>query len=79
MRAAAQRVADTASAQGHRVIDGEVLPVEVITEPPTDRVSATVAIPHAAGVGMEAWHGVLKRAAEANGFEVTGLDPGDVG
>jgi hypothetical protein len=77
VRAAAQRVADTASAPGHRVTDGEALPVEVITEPATDRVSATVAIPHAAGVGMEARHGVLKRAAEANGFEVTGLDPGD--
>ncbi|WP_328604775.1 hypothetical protein OG943_32735 [Amycolatopsis sp. NBC_00345] len=79
MRAAAQRVADTASAQGHRVTGGAALPVEVITEPATDRVSATVAIPHPAGVGMEARHGLLKRAAEANGFEVTGLEPGDGG
>ena len=77
MRAAAQRVADTASAQGHRVTSGEALPVDVITEAATDRTSATVAIRHPAGVGMEARYGLLKRAAEANGFEVTGLDPGD--
>lgn len=77
MRAAAQRVADTARAQGHRVTGGASLPVKVITEPATDRASATVAIPHPAGVGMEARYGLLKRAAEANGFKVTGLDPAD--
>lgn len=75
LRAAAQRVADTASAQGHRVTSGAVLPVKVITEAATDRASATVAVTHPAGVGMEARYGLLKRAAEANGFEVTGLDP----
>lgn len=74
VRAAARQVADAARAQGHRVAGGEPLPVEVITEAPTDRVSATVAVEHASGVGMEARHGVLKRAAEAAGFQVTGLD-----
>ncbi|WET76894.1 hypothetical protein P3102_22590 [Amycolatopsis sp. QT-25] len=72
-------MADTASAQGHRVTSGAALPVKVITELATDRASATVAITHPAGVGMEARHGLLKRAAEACGFEVTGLDPGDAG
>ncbi|OAP20565.1 hypothetical protein A4R44_08725 [Amycolatopsis sp. M39] len=70
-------MADTASAQGHRVTSGEALPVEVITEAATDRTSATVAIRHPAGVGMEARYGLLKRAAEANGFEVTGLGEGE--
>ncbi len=76
MHAAAERIAATASAQGHRVTSGAPLPVKVITEAGTDRPSATVAVTHPAGVGMEARHGLLKRAAEANGFEVTGLDPG---
>ena len=75
--AAALQVADAARAQGHRVNSGEPLPVEVIIEEPSDRVSATVAIAHASGVGMEARHGVLKRAAEAAGFKVTGLDPNE--
>jgi len=77
VRAAAQSIADTAKAQGHRVTGGDALPVEVITEPATDRTSATVAVRHPAGVGMEARYGLLKRAAEANGFTVTGLEPGD--
>ncbi|GAA4527456.1 hypothetical protein [Amycolatopsis samaneae] len=79
IRAAAHRVAATADAQGHRVKNKERLPVTVVTEDPTDRVSATVAIAHPAGVGMEARYGLLKRAAEANGFEVTGLDPDEAG
>ncbi|MDT8910891.1 hypothetical protein [Amycolatopsis sp. PS_44_ISF1] len=79
LRTAAQRVADTARAHGHRVTGGTTLPVEVLTEPPTDRASATVAVAHSAGVGMEARYGLLKRAAEANGFEVTGLHPDEAG
>ncbi|WP_409182944.1 hypothetical protein F9C11_00240 [Amycolatopsis sp. VS8301801F10] len=70
VHAAAQRVADTAHAQGHRVASAEALPVEVITETATDRTSATVAVRHPAGVGMEARYGLLKRAAEANGLQV---------
>jgi glycerate kinase len=77
IRAAAHQVAEAARAQGRRVTDGEPLPVDVIIEEPTGRVSATVTIAHASGVGMEATHGVLKRAAEAAGFEVTGLDPAE--
>ncbi|MBE8515990.1 hypothetical protein ILP97_00345 [Amycolatopsis sp. H6(2020)] len=46
----------------------------MITEESTDRVSVTVAIAHASGVGMEARHGVLTPAAEATGLDVSGLD-----
>ncbi|MBE8515934.1 hypothetical protein ILP97_00040 [Amycolatopsis sp. H6(2020)] len=70
-------VADAARAQGHQVTGGEPLPVEVITEEPTDRVLATVAVAHASSVGMEARHGVLKRAAEASGFQVSGWNNGE--
>ncbi|MFI9381232.1 hypothetical protein [Kutzneria sp. NPDC052558] len=70
----AGEVANLVRARGYRVRDGRPLPVEVITEAPTDRAAATVAITHPAGVGMEARHGVLRRAAEAAGLEVIGLD-----
>ncbi|MEV4313002.1 hypothetical protein [Actinocrispum sp. NPDC049592] len=71
---AAEQVAEAARAQGHRVTSGEPLPIEVYDDPGTDRAGTTVAVPHAAGVGMEAWHGVLKRAASAAGLDVQGLD-----
>jgi hypothetical protein len=75
---AAEQVAEAARAQGHRVTSGEPLPVEVITDPGTDRAGASVAVRHPAGVGMEARHGVLKRAADAVGLEVHGLDDSGV-
>jgi hypothetical protein len=74
LEAKAEEVAATARARGLRVRDGQPLPVEVIPEAPTDRAAVSVAIPHAAGVGMEARHGVLRRAAEAAGLDVSGLD-----
>ena len=46
-------------------------------DPRHDRVGVTVAVRHPAGIGMEARYGLLKRAAEATGLEVTGLDVGD--
>lgn len=70
----AQEVANVVRSRGYRVRDGRPLPVEVITEDPTDRAAVTVAITHPAGVGMEARHGVLRRAAEAAGLVVSGLD-----
>lgn len=71
---AAELVAETARAQGHRVTSGEPLPVDVFEDPGRDRVGFTVAIRHPAGVGMEAHHGVLKRAAHAAGLDVHGLE-----
>ncbi|WP_157529315.1 hypothetical protein [Nocardia sp. NRRL S-836] len=59
----AQEVALEVEAQGHTVEDGSLLPVEVRDEADTDRAAVSVAIPHAAGVGMEARYGLLKRAA----------------
>jgi hypothetical protein len=75
---AAEQVAEAARTQGHRVTSGEPLPIDVITDPGTDRAGASVAVRHPAGVGMEARHGVLKRAAEAVGLDVSGLDEGTV-
>jgi hypothetical protein len=75
---AAEKVAEAARAQGRRVASGEPLPVEVITDPGTDRAGTSVAVRHPAGVGMEARHGALKRAADAVGLEVHGLDDSDV-
>jgi hypothetical protein len=72
--AKAEEVAAAARARGLRVRGGAPLPVEVIPEAPTDRAAVSVGIPHAAGVGMEARHGVLRRAAEAAGLDVIGLD-----
>jgi hypothetical protein len=70
----AETIADAARAQGHRVTSGEFLPIEVFSDPGLDRAGSTVAIRHPAGVGMEAHHGVLKRAATAAGLDVHGLD-----
>jgi hypothetical protein len=77
VHAAADEVAAAARGTGHRVTNGDPLPVEVFDDPNHDRVGVTVAVRHPAGVGMEARHGVLKRAAEVAGLEVRGLDAGE--
>ncbi|XVV06339.1 hypothetical protein ACQPW3_13485 [Actinosynnema sp. CA-248983] len=74
---AAAEVAAVARARGLRTEDGAPLPVEVRAERDTDRAGVSVAIPHAAGVGMEARHGVLRRAAEQVGLDPHGLDSED--
>ncbi|TQM83231.1 hypothetical protein FHX81_5649 [Saccharothrix saharensis] len=74
VQAAADQVGTAARGAGHRVTSGEPLPVEVFDDPRRDRVGVTVAVRHPAGVGMEARYGLLKRAAEAAGLEVDGLD-----
>jgi hypothetical protein len=74
VRDAADQVADAARAQSHRVTSGEPLPVEVHDDPDADRAATSVAVRHPSGVGMEARHGVLKRAAAASGLDVEGLD-----
>ena len=70
----AEQVATNARSQGHRVTSGDLLPVEVLDDPAPDRVGFSVAVQHPAGMGMEAKHGVLTRAAEALGLDVSGLD-----
>ncbi|MCS7484655.1 hypothetical protein ACFFQW_45180 [Umezawaea endophytica] len=70
----ADEVAGIARSGSHRVASGEPLPVDVFDDPNRDRVGVTVAVRHPAGVGMEARHGVLKRAAEAAGLTVAGLE-----
>lgn len=75
LHAKADEVAAAVRAQGHRVSDGSPLPVDVVPERDTDRAAVSVAIQHPAGVGMEAKHGVLRRAAEAAGLDVK--DGGD--
>jgi hypothetical protein len=77
VRVAAEQVGATARGAGRRVTSGEPLPVEVYDDPNHDRAATTVAVRHPAGVGMEARYGLLKRAAEATGLEVTGLDAGE--
>lgn len=71
---AAEQVAEAARAQDHRVTSGEPLPVDVVDDPGRDRAGFTVAIRHPAGIGMEAHHGVLKRAAHEAGLDVHGLE-----
>lgn len=73
VRELAEQVADAARAQGHRVTSGEPVPVDVLDDPNSDRVAFTVAVAHPAGVGMEAHHGLLKRAAQSAGLDVEGL------
>ncbi|WP_035305518.1 hypothetical protein [Actinokineospora inagensis] len=75
VHAAATQVADAARAQGHIVTSGAALPVEVFDDPARDRTATTVAVRHPAGIGMEAHHGLLKRAATAAGLDVEGLHP----
>jgi hypothetical protein len=67
---AAEQVAAAARAQGHTITSGEPVPVEVVPEADTDRAGVSVAVQHASGIGMEARHGLLRRAAET-----IGLDP----
>ncbi|KJK50470.1 hypothetical protein UK23_10490 [Lentzea aerocolonigenes] len=74
IQAAAEQIATGARSQGHRVTSGELLPIEVLEDPGPDRVGFTVAVKHPAGMGMEAKHGVLTRAAEAVGLDVHGID-----
>lgn len=74
IKALAEQVAANARSQGHRVTSDELLPVEVLDDPAPDRVGFTVAVQHPAGMGMEAKHGVLTRAAEALGLDVHGID-----
>ena len=73
VRELAEQVGEAARAQGHRVTSGEPLPIEVFDDPGSDRAGATVAVRHSAGIGMEAHHGVLTRAAETAGLTVEGL------
>lgn len=77
VRVAAEQVAATARGAGRRVASGKPLPVEVFDDPNHDRPGTTVAVRHPAGVGMEARYGLLKKAAEAAGLEVTGLEEGE--
>lgn len=62
---AAQRIADRVDVGS--VTDAEVS-VRMIT---TDRAHGIVTIAHPAGIAMEAKHGTLRRAAAAEGFEVS--------
>jgi hypothetical protein len=78
VREAAGQVADAARERGLRVANGDQLPVEVFDDPSPSRVGVTVAVRHPAGVGMEAHHGVLKRAAADTGLTVGGLDPDEI-
>lgn len=73
VRELAEQVGVAARAQGHRVTSGEPVPVDVFDDPNRDRTAATVAIQHPAGIGMEAHHGLLKRAAQSVGVDVEGL------
>lgn len=57
----------------HTVEDGSLFPVEVRDESDTDRAAVSVVIPHAAGVGMEARYGLLKRAAARIGLRAKGF------
>jgi hypothetical protein len=70
LHAKAEEVAATVRAQGHITSDGTPLPVEVVAERDTDRAAVSVAILHPSGIGMEARHGLLRRAAEAAGLDV---------
>jgi hypothetical protein len=49
--------------------DGQVVPVEVTTGT-TDRAIARVTLLHAAGLGLQAKHGTLTKAAQAAGLQV---------
>lgn len=69
--ALAETVADNVRAQGLTVSDGSELPVTVSSYT-TDRAAAAVTITHAAGIAMQAKHGVLTKAAAAAGLEVKG-------
>ncbi|WNV86570.1 hypothetical protein [Umezawaea sp. Da 62-37] len=78
VQAVAEEIGATARGAGHRVTNGDPLPVDVFADPNHDRAGFTVAVRHPAGIGMEARHGVLKRAAEAAGLTVSGLEADEV-
>lgn len=77
VRDRADGVASSVRAQGRTVDDQDVagravtvpLPVEVHSYR-TDRAAAAVTLNHPAGLGMQAKHGVLTRAAGAAGLDV---------
>lgn len=78
VEAAGEAVAAAARSQGRTTSDGSPLPVQVRVVPalPSGSISdrrpvAQVTITHPAGLGMQAKHGVLTRAAAAVGLEVT--------
>jgi hypothetical protein len=70
---AAKRVAAGASIAAH---DGAV--EVVVDETTTDRAKAFVTLAHPAGLGLEAKHGVLTKAARAAGLEMSGEAPTDL-
>ncbi|MCP3800322.1 hypothetical protein NLX83_13745 [Allokutzneria sp. A3M-2-11 16] len=74
VRDAAERIAALARAEGHRVASGSPVPIDVFDDPGSDRAGATVAIQHPSGVGLQAHHGILTKAAEAIGLEPEGLE-----
>lgn len=82
-RAATERIAATARAQMRQTTSeaqqstGDELPIDAATRPVTRsrrirdaRHLGLITITHPAGLGMEAKHGVLSRAAAAAGFRV---------
>ncbi len=77
IRGLAEDVKANVEAQGIKVGDRDGgkheydLPVKIYSQT-TDRARETVAIPHAAGIAVEAKHGVLVKAASAAGLEVKG-------
>ncbi|MER6665726.1 hypothetical protein ABT256_14380 [Amycolatopsis japonica] len=77
VRAVAEKVGEAARASGHVVTSGDPLPIEVYSDPDTDRVGWSVAIRHPAGLGMEARYGLLKRAAETAGLSVESNQDGE--
>jgi ribosomal protein S10 len=71
VRDVAEQIADNARRQGHRVENGDALPVEVESYT-TDRAAAAVRLAHPAGIGMQAKYGVLTKATGDAGLEVRG-------
>lgn len=75
VRDLAEKVKDNVEAQGIRVGDRDGgkheydLPVTINSQT-TDRAREVVTIPHAAGLAVEAKHGVLVKAASSVGLEV---------
>lgn len=67
--ALAEQIAQNVRGQGFTVSSGDPLPVTV-DHYTTDRRAASVTINHPAGIGMQAKHGVLTKAAAAAGLEV---------
>lgn len=75
VRAVAEQVKDNVEAQGIKVGDRDDgkhehdLPVTINSQT-TDRAREVVVLPHAAGLAVEAKHGVLVKAASAAGLKV---------